>query len=141
MQLNKERISSHVPATLSKDYSIKTVLVSKNFVSTMKSGMNYTLSSNFMWCFYLWRHNNSSNIHTINRLSHQIQKYMDIVTSNYYWHAKVSTICLIKRCKFISCYTLNVALWKWPKIDKAKQVDNIKNASKSLKVRMMKSCI
>ena len=48
LQLYKERISSHVPATLSKDYSIKTVPVSKNFVSTMKSGMNYTFFSNFI---------------------------------------------------------------------------------------------
>ena len=62
---------------------------------------------------------------------------MDTVTSNYYWHAKVSTICLVKRSKLISCYTLNVALYKLPKIDKAKQVDNIiKNAKKSfLKIK------
>ena len=50
---------------------------------------------------------------------------MDTVTSNYYWHAKVSTICLLKRSKYISCCTLNVALYKSPKIDKVKQVDNI----------------
>ena len=41
----------YVPATLSKDYSIKTVFVSKNFVLRMKSGMTYTLFSNFCIAF------------------------------------------------------------------------------------------
>ena len=63
---------------------------------------------------------------TINRLLHQILKYMDTVGSNYRWHAKVSTICLIKRSKYIFHAALNVALYKSAKIDKAKQVDFIK---------------
>ena len=63
---------------------------------------------------------------------------MDTVRSNYYWHAKISTICLVKRSKFISYYTLNVALYKLAKIDKAKQFDNIiKNTNKSfLKIKI-----
>ena len=50
---------------------------------------------------------------------------MDTVTSNYRWHAKVSTICLAKKSKYISCCTLNVALYKSPKVVEAEQVDNI----------------
>ena len=50
---------------------------------------------------------------------------MDIVTSNYRWHAKVSTVWLAKKSKYISCCTLNVALYKSPKIVEVKQVDNI----------------
>ena len=63
---------------------------------------------------------------------------MDTVTSNYRWHAKVSTICLAKKSKYISCCTLNVALYKSPKVVEAKQVDNItKNANKSfLKIKI-----
>ena len=63
---------------------------------------------------------------------------MDTVTSNYRWHAKVSTICLAKKSKYISCCTLNVALCKSPKVVEAKKVDNIiKNANKSfLKIKI-----
>ena len=64
---------------------------------------------------------------------------MDTVGSNYRWHAKVSTICLIKRSKYIFHAALNVALYKSAKIDKAKQVDFIKkkNANKSfLKIKI-----
>ena len=63
---------------------------------------------------------------------------MDTVRSNYRWHAKVSTICLIKRSKYIFHAALNVALYKSAKIDKAKQVDFIKkNANKSfLKIKI-----
>ena len=50
---------------------------------------------------------------------------MDTVTSNYRWHAKVSTVCLAKKSKYISCCTLNVALYKSPKVVEAEQVDNI----------------
>ena len=50
---------------------------------------------------------------------------MDTVTSNYRWHAKVSTICFAKETKYISCCTLNVALYKSPKVVEAKQIDNI----------------
>ena len=67
---------------------------------------------------------------TINRLLHQILKYMDTVRSNHRWHAKVSTTCLIKRSKYIFHAALNVALYKSAKIDKAKQVDFIKKKCK-----------
>ena len=50
---------------------------------------------------------------------------MDTDTSNYRWHAKVSTICLAKKSKYISCCTLNVALYKSPKVVEAEQVGNI----------------
>ena len=63
---------------------------------------------------------------------------MDTITSNYRWHAKVSTICLVKKSEYISFCSRNAALYKSPKIDKAKQVDNIiKNAKKSfLKIKI-----
>ena len=57
---------------------------------------------------------------------------MDTSTSNYCWHAKVFAICFAKKIKYISFCTLNVALYKSPKIVEAKQVGNIiKNANKN----------
>ena len=50
---------------------------------------------------------------------------MDIVTSKYRWHAKLSTVWLAKKSKYISCCTLNVALYKSPKVVEAEQVGNI----------------
>ena len=38
---------------------------------------------------------------------------MDTITSNYYWHAKVSTICLVKRSEYISCCTLQITKNSW----------------------------
>ena len=67
---------------------------------------------------------------TINHLLHQILKYMDTVRSNYRWHAKVSTICLMKRSKYIFHTALNVALYKSAKIDKTKQLEFIKKKCK-----------
>ena len=63
---------------------------------------------------------------------------MDTGTGNYCWHAKVCAICFAKKSKYILFCTLNVALYKSPKINETKQVDNIiKNANKSfLKVKI-----